>query len=46
MYDNEKLPVQPTSINFFDPQDYSDMNLDHLEELEMPMFTSITFSKA
>ncbi|KAJ0445077.1 putative F-box domain, FBD domain, leucine-rich repeat domain superfamily [Helianthus annuus] len=41
MCDNEKLPVQQTSSNFFDSKDYSDLKLDHLETLEMKMFNNL-----
>ncbi|KAF5762120.1 putative FBD domain-containing protein [Helianthus annuus] len=46
MCDNEKLPVQQTSSNFFDSKDYSDLKLDHLETLEMKMFSNLPLEMA
>ncbi|XP_076946191.1 F-box/FBD/LRR-repeat protein At1g13570-like [Bidens hawaiensis] len=40
MYDNEKLPVQPTPTNFFDPQNHLDLELDCLEILEIRKFSN------
>nr|XP_043625890.1 F-box/FBD/LRR-repeat protein At1g13570-like [Erigeron canadensis] len=41
MYDNEKFPVQQNSINSLDPEDYSDLKLDHLLQLEIYMFSNL-----
>ncbi|KAJ0683274.1 putative leucine-rich repeat domain superfamily [Helianthus annuus] len=42
MWDNEKLPVQQTPTNFLDPENYSNLKLDHLETLEMKTFNNLT----
>ncbi|MFS8028373.1 putative FBD domain-containing protein [Helianthus anomalus] len=40
------LSVQQTSSNFFDSKDYSNLNLDHLETLEMKMFSNLPLEMA
>ncbi|KAJ0439882.1 putative FBD domain-containing protein [Helianthus annuus] len=39
MYDDEKVPVRKTT-NFLDPDDYSNLNLDHLEIFEIKKISS------
>ncbi|KAI7758080.1 hypothetical protein M8C21_033593 [Ambrosia artemisiifolia] len=41
MYDNEKLPVQQTPTNFLDPEDYQDVNLDHLVAFRIENFSNL-----
>ncbi|KAL8227666.1 hypothetical protein R6Q57_015250 [Mikania cordata] len=41
MYDNDKPPVQRTPNNFLDLENYSDLKLDHLETLEIEMFSNL-----
>ncbi|KAJ0683268.1 putative F-box domain, leucine-rich repeat domain superfamily, F-box-like domain superfamily [Helianthus annuus] len=40
MYDKKRLGVEQTPTNFLDPENYSDLKLDHLETLEMNMTRS------
>ncbi|XP_022017776.1 uncharacterized protein LOC110917561 isoform X2 [Helianthus annuus] len=40
MYDKKRLGVEQTPTNFLDPENYSDLKLDHLETLEMKMTRS------
>ncbi|MFS8028398.1 putative FBD domain-containing protein [Helianthus anomalus] len=41
MWDNEKLPVQQTPTNFLDPENYSDLKLDHLETLQIENYSNL-----
>ncbi|KAI7758078.1 hypothetical protein M8C21_033591 [Ambrosia artemisiifolia] len=38
---SKELPAQQTSSNFFDPEGHRDLKLDHLETLEMKMFSNL-----
>ncbi|KAK9051148.1 hypothetical protein SSX86_027774 [Deinandra increscens subsp. villosa] len=41
MYGNEKLPAQKTPTNFFDPEDCSNLKLDHLETFKIEWFSNL-----
>ncbi|XP_076907988.1 F-box/FBD/LRR-repeat protein At1g13570-like [Bidens hawaiensis] len=41
MSDNEKLPVQQTRTNFLDPENHPDLKLDHLETLDIRLFSGL-----
>ncbi|KAI7754354.1 hypothetical protein M8C21_006042, partial [Ambrosia artemisiifolia] len=40
MYDNKGLRIPQTSISFLDPEDYSNLKLDHLDMFEIKMVSS------
>ncbi|KAJ0642677.1 putative F-box domain, FBD domain, F-box-like domain superfamily protein [Helianthus annuus] len=41
MDNNDKLPVQQTPADFLDPDGYPDLNLDHLEMLEIYNYSNL-----
>ncbi|KAK9051145.1 hypothetical protein SSX86_027771 [Deinandra increscens subsp. villosa] len=41
MYDDEKLRLQQNSTNVLDPDDFSDLNVGHLETLEIERFSNL-----
>ncbi|KAJ0646524.1 putative FBD domain-containing protein [Helianthus annuus] len=41
MDNNDKSPVQQTPANFLDPDGYPDLNLDHLEMLEIYNYSNL-----
>ncbi|KAJ0642646.1 putative F-box domain, FBD domain, leucine-rich repeat domain superfamily [Helianthus annuus] len=45
MYDNEKSLVPQTSNNFLDPEAYLDLNLDHLEILDIDIYSNLPLVK-
>lgn len=43
MHGNEKLSIQKNSTHFLDPDDYSDLKLDHLETLKIEITSNTDF---